>query len=206
VGVVVVVVAFMDRTVRCRTFDVKRFGVEHAPGTVPAVTARDHVDELIDRWRAERPDLAPELDAMATFGRLGRATALAGRALDAVFARHGLNVGEFDVLATLRRAGAPYEAKPSAIARSLMLSPAAMTNRLDRLESAGLLERRSVAGDRRSTPVGLTARGLEVVDRAVAEHVANEAALLADLGATQRRELDRGLRALLAALQRHAPE
>src|SRR4051795_11505354 len=67
--------------------------------------APDHVDELIGQWRAERPDL--DLEAMATFGRLGRGRGPAGRSIEEVFARHGLNLGEFDVLAAARTSNSP---------------------------------------------------------------------------------------------------
>jgi DNA-binding MarR family transcriptional regulator len=156
---------------------------------------RDGVDELIDQWSRERPDL--DVEPMAVFGRLGRLTALAGRSIEAVFAEHQLTTGEFDVLAALRRNGEPFVMMPSALSRALMLSPAGMTNRLDRLESAGLIERRHDPSDRRSTLVVLTAAGRERVDEAVTDHVANEARMLEPLSAAQRSALDGILRALL---------
>jgi DNA-binding MarR family transcriptional regulator len=162
----------------------------------------DLVDHLVARWAAERPDLADDLPAMATFGRLGRLAALAGRSIDATFADFGLSTGEFDVLAALRRAGEPFVMMPSELSRTLMLSPAGMTNRLDRLESSGHIQRRHDPKDRRSSPVVLTALGREVVDRAVTAHVANEARLLAALSGSERAALDRALRRLLATLER----
>ena len=161
----------------------------------------DQVDELIAQWRRERADLDPELGAMATIGRLGRFVALAGRRIDAVFAAHGLTTGEFDVLAALRRAGQPHVMTPTALARTLMLSPAGMTNRVDRLEAAGHIARRPDPADRRSSLVVLTPAGRDVVDAAVTEHVANEAHLLAPLDAGQRAALDDMLRALLAPFE-----
>src|SRR5690349_2401527 len=112
---------------------------------------------------------------MATIGRLGRLHALAGRSIEDVFATHGLNAGEFDVLAALRREGDPFVLTPSALARTLMLSPAGMTNRLDRLVERGLVDRRADPDDRRSVLVALTPEGRRVVDAAVTDHVANEA-------------------------------
>lgn len=156
----------------------------------------DHVDELIAQWTRERPDL--ELEGMAVFGRFGRLAALATRAIDAEFARHGLSTGEFDVLAALRRGGEPYVMKPSVLSRTLMLSPAGMTNRLDRLEAAGHIERRGDRDDRRSSLVVLTDSGRELVDRAVTDHVANENRLLEPLTAADRAALDRVLRKLLS--------
>jgi DNA-binding MarR family transcriptional regulator len=159
----------------------------------------DAVDRLIAQWRRERPDLA--LDAMATIGRLGRLAAVAGPRVDATLARHGLTVGEFDVLAALRRTGEPFTLTPTVLARTLMLSPAAMTNRLDRLEGAGLVARRLDPGNRRSILVTLTDEGRARVDTAVADHVATEEELLAGLPAADRRALDDLLRRLLASLE-----
>src|SRR3954466_14848090 len=96
----------------------------------------DDVDRIIAQWRRERPDL--DLAAMETFGRLGRLFAHLSRAVDETFTRYGLQRGEYDVLAALRRSGAPYVLTPSALSDVLMLSRAGMTNRLDRLEEAGL--------------------------------------------------------------------
>lgn len=164
-----------------------------------APTRRDHVDELIDQWRRERPDL--DLAPMATIGRLGRVVAHMTRSIDAVFAAHDLTVGEFDVLAALRRAGSPHAMAPMALARLVMLSPAGMTNRVDRLEEAGLVRREASPTDRRSSLVVLTDAGLALVDRAVEDHLANEARLLEPLTAAQRRALDDLLRTLLATFE-----
>lgn len=159
----------------------------------------DAVDELIDQWSRERPDL--DLAPMATIGRLGRVLAHIAAAVEAVFEAHGLTTADFDVLATLRRSGAPFALRPTDIARQLMLSPAGMTSRLDRLESAGLVDRSLDPDDRRSWIVSLTDLGRSTVDVAVADHVANEARLLEPLSAGQRVALDRGLRALLAQFE-----
>jgi DNA-binding MarR family transcriptional regulator len=159
----------------------------------------DHVHVLIEQWHAVRPEL--ELAPMATFGRLGRLHTHATRAIEAVLVRHGLTIGEFDVLAALRRAGAPHVMTPTALARLLMLSPAGMTNRVDRLEAAGLVERRPDPSDRRSSLVVLTSAGRALADAAVDDHVANEAELLSGLTAAERRTLDQLLHKLLASLE-----
>ncbi|MDP2290996.1 MAG: MarR family transcriptional regulator [Actinomycetota bacterium] len=156
----------------------------------------DQVDALVEQWGRVRPDL--DATPMATFGRLGRLSSLAGRAIDAVFAAHGLSTGEFDVLAALRRHGEPFVLMPTDLSRQLMLSPAGMTNRLDRLEAAGHIERRADPADRRSSLVVLTAQGRELVDAAVADHVDNEARLLGALSRAERVALDTTLRKLLA--------
>jgi DNA-binding MarR family transcriptional regulator len=163
------------------------------------------VDELIGQWRAERPDLGDgAYEAMATIGRLGRIAAILGPLVERVFAEHGLGRGEFDVLAALRRSGTPFTLTPSVLSRTLMLSPGAMTNRLDRLEDAGHVHRALDPDNRRSMHVSLTASGRSLVDTVVDAHVTNEQALLAGLSATERRRLDAALRDLLDTIE-HPP-
>lgn len=156
---------------------------------------QDPVDSLIEQWRRERPDL--QLDAMATIGRLGRLHALASASIEAVFSEHGLTIADFDVLAALRRAGPPFVLRPTDLSRQLMLSPAGITSRLDRLAEAGLVERSPDPDDRRSWLIRLSRDGERKVDAAVTDHVANEERLLAPLTKAQRRALDDALRHLL---------
>ena len=160
---------------------------------------RDAVDDMLEAWSAVRPDL--DLAPMGTFGRLGRAFLHGSRAIEAVFEEHGLSTGEFDVLAALRRAGGDHTLSPGELSRTLMLSPGGMTNRLDRLEGAGLVERLADPNDRRSLQVALTAEGRRRVDEAVTDHVANEARLLSPLTERQRKALDDALRVLLRELE-----
>lgn len=159
----------------------------------------DPVDAAVEQWARERPDL-DGLDAMATLGRLGRLAALAGSAVDAGLKPYGLKVGEFDVLACLRRSGEPYELTPTALVGHLLLSSGAMTNRLDGLERSGLIRRRPDPNDRRGVLIGLTAEGRKLIDRAVEGHVANEQRILSVLSAKDRAALDRALRALVESL------
>ena len=165
-----------------------------------AVVDDDPVDALIEQWRRCRPDLEPGLAAMATIGRLGRLTAVVRPRIEAALAAIGLGVADFDVLAALRRSGEPYVLRPIDLAHTLMLSPAGMTGRLDRLEQAGHVTRRLDADDRRSLLVELTDQGLTAIDAAVTDHVANEEQLLAALSDRERAALDRTLRKLLDAL------
>jgi len=159
----------------------------------------DVVDEFIEQWRTERPDL--RLDAMASIGRLGRVMGLGTRVIEATLQRHDLRLSDFDVLATLRRLGAPYVATPSRVTQSLMLSPATLTSRLDRLEKIGLIERRADPEDRRSLLVALTEAGFDRIDAAVTDHVETEEQILGVLSAKQRRSLDDALSALLRSLE-----
>jgi DNA-binding MarR family transcriptional regulator len=163
----------------------------------------DHIDRILAQWRRERPDL--DVSPMGLLGRLFRFVQLANVALgESLAGEYELQPGWFDLLAALRRAGAPYELNPTQLMQATMLSSGGMTKRLDRLAEAGLVERRPDPADRRGTLVRLTRRGRSTVDKAVATHLANEDRLLRSLPAADRRALDRLLRTLLADLE--APE
>ena len=168
------------------------------------MTEQDGTDRIIAQWHRERPEL--DLAAMELIGRLGRLFAHLGRAVDTTFFRHGLQRGEYDVLAALRRSGAPFTLTPSQLSDSLMLSRAGMTNRLDRLETAGLISRRNNPDDRRSMHIDLTTTGLSMVDLVPTEHVANETELLSVLTAGERRSLDQVARKLLVRFENDSPD
>jgi DNA-binding MarR family transcriptional regulator len=159
----------------------------------------DHVDRIVQGWRRERPEL--DVAALALLARLFRTAQLADAALGQQLATHGLQPGWFDLLATLRRAGAPYELTPTQLMRTTMLSSGGMTKRLDRLTDAGLIERRPDPTDRRGTLVRLTRRGKTTIDTLLPIHLVNEQQLLAPLSPAQQRMLDELLRSLLAGLE-----
>ena len=166
------------------------------------MAAADIIDELVDQWRLARPDLDAEaFDAMATIGRMTRIGLVLAPRLEPVFAEHGLVRGEYEVLAGLRRIGEPFTATPSVMARLLVLSPGAMTNRLDRLEAAGHVRRAHDPDNRRSVLVTLTPQGRALVDTVLEAHLENEKGLLSTLSAADRRRLDSALRRLLCALE-----
>ncbi|MFA1543584.1 MarR family winged helix-turn-helix transcriptional regulator [Actinomadura monticuli] len=158
----------------------------------------DAVDEILAQWARERPDV--DVSAMGVIGRISRAQLLLGRELKRFFAEQGLESWEFDVLATLRRHGAPYELTAGALLRAAMVTSGAITNRIDRMEAKGLVERVRDAADRRSVRIRLAPRGLELVDELVALHAANEDRLLAALDPAERERLAAALRALLESL------
>ena len=161
----------------------------------------DAIDELRGQWRRERPDLdLAQLDAMALVGRIKRADHLLSKGMKKVFAEYGLEFAEFDVLATLRRVGAPHELTAGGLLKTAMVTSGAITNRLDKLERKGLIERRPDPTDRRAIRVRLTDAGLDLVDRAVADHIANEERMLAALTPEDRAAVDGVLRRLLVSL------
>lgn len=157
----------------------------------------DRAEFAVDQWQRERPDL--DALPMRLIGRLGEVAQVLSRdVLQPFFDEHGLHYGEFDVLATLRRAGEPYALSPTVLYESAMISSGGMTNRLDRLERAGLIERRKNPGDRRSTLVALTSQGFALIDGLMTAHVANERRALATLSEAEQRQLDALLGKLLA--------
>ena len=159
----------------------------------------DAVDTILEQWRRERPDL--DISPMGPIGRIKRCAALLERRLEDAFARFGMSLWEFDVLATLRRSGAPYRLAPTALFSALMVTSGTMTNRLQRLEANGLVRRVPNSQDARSLLVQLTPTGLALIDQVVEAHVANEHAILAPLPAATLAALDRHLSALLLALE-----
>lgn len=147
--------------------------------------AEDHVDQLLAQWARQRPDL--DCSPMGVLGRVARMAAIAGREVSDELKECGLLGSDFDILATLRRAGEPLT--PTALYQSAMLSSGAMTARLDKLEQRGLIERQAAPDDRRSLLVNLTEAGLALVDQAVERHVANERRLLAPLNQEEQAQL-----------------
>lgn len=159
----------------------------------------DHVDRILEQWRYERPDL--QVAPMGTIGRIKLLNQLLLRGMEKTWAAHGLHHASFDVLATLRRAGAPYALSPGDLMASTMVTSGTMTNRIDQLEKAGLVERVRNPDDRRSFLVSLTPRGYELIDEAVTAHVQTQTELLAVLSDEQRRQLDDLLREILRGFE-----
>ncbi len=146
----------------------------------------DHVDHILEQWNRERPDL--DFEAMGVIARISRLARFFERSIAGVLQRFAINEPGFAVLAALRRAGSPYQLSPTVLYNSLLVSSGAMTNRLDRLADAGLIERLPDPGDRRGLLVGLTAKGARVIDAAVAAHTENERRLLSLLSDRDREE------------------
>lgn len=158
----------------------------------------DHVDDIIEEWAAERPDV--DASPMQVIGRLSRIAALLDTELLGVFRRYGLGEGEFDILATLRRGGEPYARTPGELARHTMVTTGAVTKRVDRLVASGLVSRSASGDDGRGRVISLTPEGRRVIDAALADHLANEERLLSGLDADQRRTLEALLRSWGTAL------
>lgn len=174
--------------------------MEDAPANATdadADTTADAVDAITGQWNIERPDLGTL--PMAVFGRIYRISRLMGDRMEKEYQRYGIGRGEFDVLATLRRSGAPYTLSPRQLSATLMLTTGGMTGRLDKLERAGLLERAPDPHDRRGLRVTLTGQGVAVIDQAVGAGLALQRAALDGLAPHQAEQLSDLLRLLLAS-------
>ncbi len=163
----------------------------------------DHVARIQRAWERERPDL--DVRPQGVIGRLHRLAGRLTEQLTVVYRRHGLGEGEFDVLASLRRAGAPFERAPGELAEHTMVTTGAMTKRLDRLERDGLVARRPSAVDGRGRVVALTPAGRRLIDRAFTDHMANERRLLDRLTPQEADELERLLAKWLAGFETPQP-
>ena len=160
---------------------------------------RDEVDRLVEAWQRERADL--DLGPMEVLSRVTRLGHHLDRARRQAFTEHAIESWEFDVLAALRRAGAPYELSPGRLLKETLVTSGTMTNRVDRLAARGLVERRPDPHDRRGVLVRLTPAGRRTVDGALEGLLRRERDLLAGLDATDQKRLAGLLRSLVAPFE-----
>jgi DNA-binding MarR family transcriptional regulator len=160
---------------------------------------QDSIAAFMDEWRRERPDLDPS--PLGILGRLIRLSTLAQAQAGEWLAPLGLTWETFSVIVALRRAGAPFEARPTDLYKQSLLSSGAMTNRLDRVEAQGWIERRPDPADRRATLVKLTRSGRQLADKAIKLHFESLAVMFAPLGAQDAKTLERLLAELLVAVE-----
>jgi DNA-binding MarR family transcriptional regulator len=155
---------------------------------------RDEVDRLVEAWQRERSDL--DLQPMEVLSRVTRLGHHLDRARRQAFAEHAIESWEFDVLAALRRAGAPYELSPGRLLKETLVTSGTMTNRVDRLAARGLVQRLPDPRDRRGVLVRLTGSGRRTVDGALEGLLRREQTLLEGLGPADQKRLADLLRAL----------
>ncbi len=160
---------------------------------------KDHVDYIISQWENEMKDL--DVSPMAVIGRISRVAEHLNKLLQENYSKFSINGGEFDVLASLRRSGKPYQLTPTELYNSLMITSGTITNRLDNLEKSGLISRSPNPKDRRGTVVSLTKKGLSFMNEAYPAHIAHEETLLESLSNDERLELITLLRKLLVSYE-----
>ncbi|MEZ9299169.1 MarR family winged helix-turn-helix transcriptional regulator [Vibrio splendidus] len=159
----------------------------------------DAIDRVVEQWAKEKPEL--ETEPMAMMGRIMRIAKYMETQVAELHKRYDMKLGEFDVLATLRRSGKPYRLTPSELIGSMMLTSGAMTNRLDKLEAKGLISREHSKEDRRSVSVQLTKDGLVLIDQMMTEHVETQKKLVKSLSASQKKNTNQLLKTWLSAYE-----
>jgi DNA-binding MarR family transcriptional regulator len=159
----------------------------------------DDVEQAIEAWSRERPGL--DVAAIATLARVSRLAHRVDQTEQSGVAAFGLKSGWLDVLAALRRAGAPYRLTPTELSAATLLSSGGMTSRLDRLEEAGLVRRKPDPEDRRGVLVELTAEGRRIAEAAIDGHGERAAQLLSALSRDERKAFGQLLRKLLTSLE-----
>ncbi len=164
---------------------------------------RDHVDQVRAQWRQVRPEL--DTSPLGIVARVGRLAAYFDHSTNALMAGYGLSRSSWDVLASLRRTGPPYERSPTDLYRGLMRTSGTITNRLRRLERTGLIQRVPDPRDGRGLLVRLTPKGVDLVDEIAPLHLDNERRLLRSLSASERRALEALLRRSLQDLEASEP-
>ena len=163
------------------------------------INGSDEVDALLAAWQRERPDL--DTSPLAVLSRVTRLARLLDLARRSSFTDHDLDIGEFDVLTALRRAGAPYQLSAGALGASTMVTSGTMTHRIDRLAVRGLVTRLRDPNDGRGVIVQLTDLGKRRVDEALTSLLKAEHDLLSHLNSNDRDTLARLLRTLLLPLE-----
>ena len=159
----------------------------------------DTVDLLLSQWRTERPDL--DISALGISIRVELLAKLLRRDTATSLAEVGLKPWEYDVLSALRRQGRPYCLPASELARASLLTPGAMTTRIDQLEAQSLVRREPDPEDRRGVRVLLTRKGRAAVDRAIEARLAAAESAVQGMTRKDRVATEGALRALLSAVQ-----
>jgi DNA-binding MarR family transcriptional regulator len=164
---------------------VKILDIKIFPGKVPGMGREpDGIDRMMDAWRQALPGLDP-----SPLGLVGRVIVLAQhleRSVNAALAHHKVTLGQFDILATLRRHGPKGGLAPGQLLKNVMLSSGGMTARLTRLEQDGLIRRLPDPADRRGVIVELTPRGRKLIEAAAATRFEEAARSLPPLTTAER--------------------
>jgi DNA-binding MarR family transcriptional regulator len=166
------------------------------------VKGKDVIDRCIPEWEREFPEM--DIATEALIGRIHKISRYVQKSLNETAAEFGLTISDWDMLSALRRQGPPYRLSPTELAKELMLSSGAMTNRLDRLEDAGLVQRRPDPDDRRAVRVELTEKGRDMWGEAVGVQAAKEQMFAGELTAADKEQLNSLLRRMLLTLEEKA--
>ncbi|MCZ1011697.1 MarR family winged helix-turn-helix transcriptional regulator [Streptomyces lydicus] len=158
----------------------------------------DSIAAIVDQWKRERPEL--DATPMLVVGRLFRLADTLDQRLRPPFAAADLGSGDFDVIAALRRSGAPHSLSAGELSRTVLVTTGAISKRVDRLEARGLVSRSVAEADSRGRLITLTAEGVELADELIAVHLDNQRRLLAGLDGDEQSQLAGLLERLTSAL------
>jgi DNA-binding MarR family transcriptional regulator len=167
------------------------------------MSAEKDLDSLVEDWRNERPDI--DMSPVRVFLPLRQALQSAERQRLGLLARHGVTPATLDLLVALRRSGPPYVCIPSELARSLVLTAGGVSQRLERLERSGMIERSVNSDDRRVVYVKLTDEGFRTIEELIGEYMQHEDLLLQGLSVNERAQIAKLLLRLCASIE-SAPE
>jgi DNA-binding MarR family transcriptional regulator len=163
------------------------------------VIQKDRVDRMVESWAPKLPPI--DFDIEAAVVRIQWITKLIDRRMEETLAEHGLDHGEWRLLRHLGMADPPHRSSPGKLAEKEGLSSGAMTNRLDRLEKAGLVRRLPDPDDRRALHVELTKKGHKLWHASIDAQASKEAALAAALDEKELAQLNTLLRKVLAGFE-----
>ena len=159
---------------------------------------KDRIHRLLEQWKHERPDL--DASPMGILGRLMILSRLLDRGVEQILQPYDLSIPEFDMLAVLRRCGPPFRQSVGELRAHSLLSSGAITNRVDRLEQKGLVQREPNPEDRRGVLVVLTKKGRVLIDQVVPERLKEGHGRVSVLSKKDRQQLEALLTRFLAAL------
>ncbi len=159
---------------------------------------KDRIHRMLEQWKHERPDL--DASPMGILGRLMILSRLLDRGVEQILQPYDLSIPEFDMLAVLRRCGPPFRQSVGELRAHSLLSSGAMTNRVDRLEQKGLVQREPNPEDRRGVLVVLTKKGRVLIDQVVPERLKEGHGRVSVLSKKDRQQLEALLTRFLAAL------
>lgn len=166
----------------------------------PPRSEPDHIDSFLGRIHLAFPDLDLEVEGIVD--RVGGINRRINRMLDETLAEVALDHAEYKALTALSQAGPPFRSTPGRLAKRMELSSGAMTNRLDRLEEAGLVRRLPDPEDRRSVVVELTDHGRDTIKKAVGVQAQKEALMAAALSPREQKQLNGLLRKVMVEFER----
>ena len=139
------------------------------------------------QWRRERDDI--DCSGKAVVGRILLLQDVILKTVNAVLAPHGLRYPAYAVLATLRVAGKPYRLSPSQLQATMLFTSGGISNLIARVEKQGYVRRTIDPSDKRGVWVELTRKGVDLANRAMADHAAAERRLCAMLSGPEQDSL-----------------